>query len=74
MLALQEHAPENLRYAIPLCVVTVNEWVLDGHVPNLAKIPVTYMASYADLIQRHEQLAVARVVPCWMTTFLECVT
>jgi hypothetical protein len=32
ILALQEHAPENLRYAIPLRVVTVNEWVLAGRV------------------------------------------
>ena len=41
---------------------------------NLAKIAVTDPAGAADLLQRHDPLAVARVGPCWMPTSLECVT
>ena len=41
---------------------------------NLAKMSVTDTAGSADLLQSHEPLAVARVQPFWMTTFLECVT
>ena len=35
---------------------------------------VTDPAGAADLLQRHDPLAVARVGPCWMPTFLACVT
>jgi putative transposase len=42
--------------------------------PNMARTSFTSVRNEADLIQRHESLAVLRIVPSGMTAFIQCAT